>query len=168
VLDHARRLVPPGGIGELYLSGPGVCVDYLDNPEATAKALSDDNDRRRYRTGDLVRWDRQGQLCYLGRNDFQVKVRGFRIEMEEIRRRLLEHPKVRDAVVTAVGPNVAEKRLLAGVTTNAELNIQELREFVAEQLPKYAVPSLWAVLDQLPLNNNGKPDLAAVEEAARS
>lgn len=169
VLDHAGRPVPPGGIGELYLSGPGLCVDYLDDPVSTAAALGVGADgRRRYRTGDLVRWDRQGRLCFLGRDDQQVKVRGFRIETEEIRRRLLEHRAVRDAFVVAVGAGAAERRLVAAVTTGGiPVPVAELRAFVAEQLPAYAVPSLWAVLDQLPLNDNGKPDPHAVERAAR-
>ncbi len=169
VLDHAGRPVPPGGIGELYLSGPGLCVDYLDDPAATRAAFTVGADgRRRYRTGDLVRWDRQGRLCFLGRTDQQVKVRGFRIELEEIRRRLLEHPAVRDAVVAAVGTGAAERRLVAGVVTgDTAVPAAELRTFVAEKLPAYTVPSLWAVLDRLPLNANGKPDLNAVERAAR-
>ncbi len=169
VLDHAGRPVPPGGIGELYLSGPGLCVDYLDDPAATKAALAAHADgRRRYRTGDLVRWDRQGRLCFLGRTDQQVKVRGFRIELEEIRRRLLEHPAVRDAVVAAAGTGAAERRLVAGVVTGGStVPVAELRTFVADKLPAYAVPSLWAVLDRLPLNANGKPDLNAVERAAR-
>jgi amino acid adenylation domain-containing protein len=168
ILDYAGRPVPPGGIGELYLSGPGLCVDYLDNPDATAAALGVAADgRRRYRTGDLVRWDRQGRLCFLGRNDQQVKVRGFRIETEEIRRRLLEHRAVRDAVVATVGTGAAERRLVAAVVTGGDpVPVAELRAFVAEQLPAYAVPTLWAVLDQLPLNSNGKPDLSAVHRAA--
>lgn len=169
VLDYAARPVPPGGIGELYLSGPGLCVDYLGDPAATEAALSTGADgRRRYRTGDLVRWDRQGRLSFLGRCDQQVKVRGFRIETEEIRRRLLDHPAVRDAVVAAVGTGAAERRLVAAIATaGTGVPVEELRAFVAEQLPAYAVPSLWAVLDRLPLNGNGKLDLTAVERAAR-
>lgn len=169
VLDHAGRPVPPGGIGELYLSGPGLLVDYFRDPVSTAAAVSTSDDgRRRYRTGDLVRWNRQGQLCFLGRTDQQVKVRGFRIETEEIRRRLLEHPAVRDAVVAAVGSGADERRLVAAVTTGGvSVASKDLRAFLAEALPAYSVPSLWAVLDQLPLNANGKPDLRAIEQAAR-
>jgi acyl-CoA synthetase (AMP-forming)/AMP-acid ligase II len=169
VLDHAARPVPPGGIGELYLSGPGLFVDYFRDPVSTSAALSTSDDGRlRYRTGDLVHWDGQGELYLLGRIDQQVKVRGFRIETEEIRRRLLEHPGVRDAVVAPERTSAAERRLVAAVTTGGVgVTSTELRAFVAEQLPSYPVPSLWAVLDHLPLNDNGKPDLPAIETAAR-
>jgi amino acid adenylation domain-containing protein len=158
VLDPRGHQVPPGGIGELHVSGPGVRVGNLGEPPA---------DSARYATGDLVRWDREGRLRFLGRADRQVKIRGIRIETEEIRRRLLAHPAVRDAVVVAVGADAANRRLLAAVVIRAAgPTAAELAGFTAERIPAYAVPTRWAILGEIPLNRNGKPDVAALENAA--
>ena len=170
VLDPAGRLTPPGGIGELFTYGDGLAHGYAGLPAETARAFgrfSADVDRVLYRTGDVVRWDGAGQLRFLGRRDRQVKIRGFRIELDVVAQALRAYPGVQDAVVVATGPRATDRRLLAGIVAEAgRLPIDALRRFAAEHLPGYAVPSLWAVLPELPVTRNGKLDAARLAEAA--
>jgi amino acid adenylation domain-containing protein len=168
VLDPAGRLVPPGGIGELYASGPGLALGYAGRPAETDRAfgtLSPDTGERLYRTGDLVRWDGQDRLTFLGRRDRQVKIRGFRIELDAVERVLRAHPAVRDAAVAAL--TGAEQRLLAALVTDAGPELADaVREHAAAQLPGHAVPSLWTVVPELPVTRNGKLDVARLRELA--
>src|SRR2546423_8369729 len=127
---------------------------------------------RMYRTGDLGKWGKDGQIEFLGRNDLQVKVRGFRIEMGEIGSRLVEHEGVKEAVVVARENTGGEKRLVAYYTTQAEeekswqpetgLGAEELRKHLAEKLPEYMVPAAYVRLEKLPLTANGKLDRRAL------
>ncbi|MGB3534215.1 MAG: amino acid adenylation domain-containing protein, partial [Microcoleaceae cyanobacterium] len=119
--------------------------------------------KRLYKTGDLVRYLSDGNMEYLGRLDNQVKLRGFRIELGEIEASLREHPQVKQAVVS-VSSQGEEKRLVAYIVSdeNSELNESQLRQFVAEKLPSYMIPSAWVRLDVLPLTPNGKIDINAL------
>ncbi|MEV0591392.1 amino acid adenylation domain-containing protein [Nonomuraea cavernae] len=168
VLDAGGRLVPPGGVGELYTYGDGLALGYAGLPAETAAAFgpfSADVDRLLYRTGDLVRWDGGGRLRFLGRRDRQVKIRGFRVELDAVTRVLREHPDVRDAAVVPTAS--ADRRLLAGIVAKQALGLLEsVRAFAAERLPGYAMPSLWAVVPELPITRNGKLDAARLHELA--
>ncbi|SBT65719.1 amino acid adenylation domain-containing protein [Micromonospora sediminicola] len=169
VLDESGRVVPPGGIGELVATGAGLAVDYHRNPEATAATFgrpAPDTGERAYRTGDLVRLDGYGRLRYLGRNDHQVKVGGIRIELGDIRARLLECPGVAGAAVVAV-PQGPSNTVLAAVVPDGPATVAEWRDRLAAQLPPAGVPSLWAIVAALPLTVNGKTDAAALERVAR-
>src|SRR5690606_38471435 len=156
--DSAGRPVPPGAVGELWAWGDGVANGYLDDPEETARRFVGLADGRRcYRTGDLVRWTADGYLQFLGRMDNQVKVRGFRVELDAVRRVLGGMPGVRDAVVAVVGAGAGERRLLAGLVADGNRQrMSEWREYAKRRLPGYAVPSLWVVVDQVPITANGK------------
>jgi amino acid adenylation domain-containing protein len=165
VLDEMGRPVPPGGIGELYTYGEGVATGYIGMPEESARAFgrfARGDARRLYRTGDLVRWDAEGNLRYLGRRDRQVKIRGFRVEPEHVGQVLRGHPAVSDATVLVVPLNRGEKQLLAAVRPieGQPLEQGELQSYAAQRLPGYAVPSIWALVDQLPVTRNGKIDAA--------
>jgi amino acid adenylation domain-containing protein len=168
VLDGAGRLVPPGGIGELYTYGAGLALGYVGPPDETARAFgrfSPETDRTLYRTGDLARWDGTGRLRFLGRRDRQVKIRGFRIELDAVARVLREHPAVTDAAVMPTA--TADRRLVAGVVATGDAKLLDsVRRLAAERLPGYAVPSLWAVVSELPLTVNGKVDAARLQELA--
>jgi amino acid adenylation domain-containing protein len=170
VLDRHGREVPPGAIGELSVTGPALAVDYLGDERATAAAFgrpAPDTGERAYRTGDLVRLDGEGRLRFLGRGDGQVKVRGFRIELQEVQRHLVAHPAVRDGVVVAAGADAATRRLVAGVVADDRPGLLgELRDHLAARLPAYEVPSLWALVERIPLTANGKVDAAQLERIA--
>ncbi|MFV2103956.1 amino acid adenylation domain-containing protein [Micromonospora sp. LOL_024] len=170
VLDEDQQLVPPGGIGELYTGGRGIAAGYLGLPAETAAVFghrAPDTGEPLYRTGDLARWDDDGRLRFLGRRDRQVKVSGHRIELDAVTAHLREHPAVRDAIVLSVGDDAASRRLLAGVVADAAAGlVEDLRGWVSQRFPGYAVPALWAVVDTLPVTANGKADPEALRAVA--
>ncbi|WP_198299662.1 non-ribosomal peptide synthetase [Tumebacillus avium] len=156
VLDAERCLTPQGMPGELYIGGDGLAAGYLNRPELTAERFVQNpfaDGELLYKTGDLVRWLPDGNLEYIGRIDQQVKVRGFRIELDEIAGVINQHPHVQKAVVT-----LREQRLAAYAVPKAgeELTRGDLRHFLKAKLPDYMVPSAFVVLDELPLTPNGK------------
>ncbi|WP_369050299.1 amino acid adenylation domain-containing protein [Burkholderia gladioli] len=176
LLDENQALVPLGAIGELYIGGAGVARGYLNRPDLTAQRfLADpfaraegDAEARMYRTGDLARYQPDGNIVFLGRNDEQVKVRGFRVEPGEIEAQLAAHEAVREAIVIARQDPAGNARLLAYVSLQdaapcAEL-VRDLREHLAARLPEYMVPAAFVVLDALPLTPNGKVDRRALPE----
>ncbi|MGW0005732.1 amino acid adenylation domain-containing protein [Nocardia grenadensis] len=172
VLDAALRPVPPGAVGELYLAGVQLARGYTGQAPLTAERFVADPftpGARMYRTGDLARWQlgsaesRRGVLEYLGRTDFQVKIRGLRIELGEIESALLADERIARAVCVAHrGP--AGDRLAAYVVARggAVPEPDEVRAGLARSLPGYMVPATVTVLDELPLNSNGKIDRAAL------
>jgi amino acid adenylation domain-containing protein len=178
VLDRQLQPVPVGVPGELYIGGAGVARGYLNRPELTAEkfiewAVGSGHGQRLYRTGDLVRWLADGNIEFLGRVDFQVKLRGFRIEPGEIEAALSAHPSVREAVVQAREAKSGGKQLVAYVTTpqDSALTPAELSGFLKARLPDYMVPAAFVMLEAMPLTSGGKIDrraLPAPEAAAVS
>jgi amino acid adenylation domain-containing protein len=171
VLDPSLTLLPAGCVGELYVGGAGVARGYLGRPALTAERFLPDpfsgdprGEERLYRTGDLARWRPDGTLDFLGRADFQVKVRGFRVEPGEVETALLGHPGVREAVVTAAKEAAGGHRLVAYYVPEGadELAPADLRLHLRESLPEHMVPSLFVSLPELPLNANGKVDRRAL------
>jgi amino acid adenylation domain-containing protein/thioester reductase-like protein len=163
VLDSALQLVPVGIPGELYLGGVGLARGYRGKPDLTAErfipdAFSGQVGARLYRTGDQARYLADGNVDFLGRNDFQVKIRGCRIELGEIQAVLSQHPAVEEAAVLALQEGPDDKRLVAYVHTRRSLEKGELREFLRQRVPEYMVPSAFVEVEQMPLNSNGKLD----------
>jgi aspartate racemase len=168
ILDRRMNPVPIGVQGELYVGGDGVARGYLDRPELNAERFVPDPfapapGARLYRTGDLVRYRPSREIEFIGRIDNQVKIRGFRIELGEIESALAEYPTVREAVVVARKDN-GDKHLAAYLVPSAEAapSIDELREFLREKLPDHMVPSVFVVLESLPLSPTGKVDRHAL------
>ncbi|KSU58247.1 MULTISPECIES: non-ribosomal peptide synthetase [unclassified Gordonia (in: high G+C Gram-positive bacteria)] len=167
VLDERLHPVPPGVVGELYLAGPELARGYHGRPALTAErfvaAVDGAPGTRMYRTGDLVRRDRSGGLVYVGRADFQVKLRGQRLELGEIEAVLTAHPQVRTAAVIGVGNPVTS---LAGyvepVDPGRPVEISALREHLATHLPSHMVPAALMVLDSIPRSPIGKIDRAGL------
>jgi amino acid adenylation domain-containing protein len=170
VLDADMSLVPTGVAGELYIGGPGVARGYLRDPGLTATRFVPDPigppGERLYRTGDLVRRHVRGELEFIGRNDDQVKLRGFRIEPGEIAAVLKGHPAVQDAFVMLRGHGQGAELvayLVAAREQSGELGA-ELRPYLRERLPGPMVPSQFLSIDRLPLTSSGKVDRTALPE----
>ncbi|GAA2062033.1 non-ribosomal peptide synthetase [Williamsia deligens] len=166
VLDDDLRPVGPGVGGELYAAGFLLGRGYVGAPGLTASRFVanpfDDNGSRMYRTGDLARWAEDGALEFLGRADNQVKIRGRRIELEEIESALADHPQVRSAAVV-----VRESTLVAfTTTTGAAPDTADLAGWAADRLPEYMVPGEIHLLDTMPTTANGKVDRAALTTRA--
>ncbi|MTE12401.1 non-ribosomal peptide synthetase [Nocardia aurantiaca] len=167
VLDRWLRPVPIGVAGELYVTGPGVARGYAGRPGLTAERfVAAPSGDRMYRTGDLVRWTESGVLEYVGRGDFQVKLRGMRIELGEIDAVLNAHPGV-EIVVTVARPAPSGGTVLAAyVVPHAghAVTEPELLDHATHRLPPYMVPATVTVLGALPLTANGKVDRRALPE----
>ncbi|WP_415640965.1 amino acid adenylation domain-containing protein, partial [Skermania piniformis] len=167
VLDERLQPVPIGAGGELYAAGFLLGRGYVNAPGRTAGRFVADPfgapGVRMYRTGDLARWREDGTLEFLGRADNQVKLRGMRLELEEIEAVLAEHPAVRQAVVllreTSAGAKYLAGYALSGTATDADL-----RTWCAGRLPEYMVPSSVTVLAEFPTTVNGKVDRRALPE----
>ncbi len=162
ILDSKGLPAPIGVAGELHIGGAGVARGYLNRPELTAERFLPDPFSARprarlYKTGDMGRWLPDGSIEFLGRNDFQLKLRGFRIEPGEIEARLREQAGVREAVVVA-----REERLVAYLASDVELGAERLRAHLLRSLPPPMVPAAFVRMAALPLTANGKLDRAAL------
>ncbi|AOD24505.1 non-ribosomal peptide synthetase [Rhodococcus sp. p52] len=173
VLDTALRPVPFGAVGELYLAGWGLARGYHARPALTAARFVADPygapGERMYRTGDLVRWvgdlDRRDlRIEYVGRSDFQIKIRGFRVELGEIDAVLAAHPAVGFAATVAHRAPSGETVLVAHLhpAPGADIDHAAVKYHVAERLPAHMVPTVISVLDEIPLTPVGKLDRAAL------
>jgi len=172
VLDRGQELAPVGVWGELHVGGGGVCRGYLNRPELTAQRFIPNPfgapGSRLYRTGDVGRYLPDGELEYSGRADAQVKIRGFRIEPGEVEAVLHAHDRVRQVSVLVKEDPAGDKRLVAYVVPHENqngqdrLSVEELRGFLMKRLPDYMVPATFLMLDQMPLNSNGKTDRHAL------
>ncbi|WP_367129377.1 amino acid adenylation domain-containing protein [Saccharothrix sp. HUAS TT1] len=163
VLDEGGADAPTWVPGHLHIGGVGVAVGYFNDEERTDAAFVTHprTGERLYRTGDLGRYLPDGTIEFLGRADFQVKVQGFRVEPGEIEHVLAQHPAVSRALVT-VRDTPAGRRLV-GFAAATGVDGQEVREFLADRLPRYMVPAHVTVLDRLPLTSNGKVDRRALD-----
>jgi amino acid adenylation domain-containing protein/non-ribosomal peptide synthase protein (TIGR01720 family) len=170
VLDKHLRLLPIGVIGELYIGGAGLARGYLNQQELTDKRFIQNpfatkkdillGYTKLYQTGDLVRWLPNGSIEFFGRNDFQVKIRGFRIELGEIETILSQVPSINRCVVM----NFSEPspHLVAYYVASKQLKESALRQYLANLLPDYMLPSTFIQLDQLPRTSNDKIDRKAL------
>ena len=177
VLDARSQPAPIGIIGELCVGGVGVGRGYLNDPEQTRRSFvcdpfSQRRGARLYKTGDLALWRSDGVLEFVGRLDHQVKIRGCRIELEEIERVLAQHPEVQAAVVLARDNVDGEGEVTAYIVaaSGGEPEANEIRQFLKSRLPEYMIPKWFAFLDRMPRTAHGKVDrvkLASMRRTAK-
>ncbi len=162
--DSHQNLVPIGVPGEIYVGGAGVTKGYLHRDDLTQEKFIAIDGQRFYRTGDLGRLGADGNIEFLGRADFQIKLRGIRIELGDIEGTLRQAPGVREGVVMARQLGSGEPGLVAYVVLNREQNptLESIRDFLQAKLPDYMVPAAFVVLEAMPLNPNQKVDRRAL------
>ena len=167
ILDHWLRPLPSGSIGEMHIASANLAQSYHNAPRLTAERFVPDpnaDGERVFKTGDLGYRDEDGCICFVGRADTQVKVRGYRIELEEVRHAFLRHPSVQDAVVS-VAETKQEKVLCAHIAARGSVEPKALREFVSSTIPAYMVPSYIVPVQSIPMTKNGKIDYAKLPPA---
>ncbi len=175
ILDKYLQPVPIGVPGELCIGGDGLARGYLNRPELTEEKFIPNpfsnskftrqnlKSDRLYKTGDLARYLPNGNIEFLGRIDNQVKIRSFRIELGEIEFILSQHPQVREAVVIDREDQPGNKSLVAYLVPKQEaVSLSKLRQFLAQKLPDYMLPSAFVELEAMPLTPNGKVDRRAL------
>ncbi|WP_424643436.1 non-ribosomal peptide synthetase [Embleya sp. AB8] len=172
VLGPGLAPVPVGVAGELYVAGPGVARGYVGRPGPTAERFVacpfGPPGGLMHRTGDRVRWAGDGGLEYVGRTDTRFEIRGVRIEAAEVEEVLSEHPGSAHAVVVVGTDDAGRQRLVAyvvpaaGGDSGTDLSAEELRRFAAARLPEFLVPSMFVVLERLPLTVGGRVDRASL------
>jgi tyrocidine synthetase-3 len=161
--------VPIGAIGEIFISGRSLARGYLNQPELTDEKfiqLSSEFELRLYKTGDLGRWLPDGVLEFVGRVDEQVKIRGYRIELGEIEKTILQHERVKEAVIV-VDRKGSDVRLIGFVTVLSELTTFEISKHLSENLPDYMIPASIHIVDTMPVTENGKIDKNVLLEIDR-
>lgn len=166
ILDGKMEQVSAGTIGEIYVGGAGLAKGYLNDPALTADrfvASPFTAGAKLYRTGDLGCYLPDGQISFHGRVDDQVKISGYRIELNEIASVLKRHPAIRETVIAAIENDADEKQLVAYVVPQRTLpQVGELRKFLARDLPDYMLPATFVTLDALPFASSGKVNRAAL------
>jgi amino acid adenylation domain-containing protein len=169
IVDENMQPVPSGTAGELLIGGRGVGQGYINSPERTANSFLPDSfsggqGARLYRTGDSGRLLPDGQIAYLGRLDDQIKIRGHRIEPNEIVTALDQHPHIETSFACSYPDDSGNQRLVAYIVTAKNLSPKpgELRDFLSTKLPSYMVPSTFVQLTHLPRSVNGKMDRSAL------
>ena len=176
ILDNNLKILPIGAIGELYLGGVGLARGYLNKTKMTAEKFIKNpfqsevdkdlkkNDRL-YKTGDLVRLLPDGSIEYIGRNDFQIKLHGYRIELEEIENMLSSYEGIKQSIAllkeyTSFG--TVRKYLIAYYVSDVEFDFKIIKDYLLSRLPEYMVPNVFVHLEKLPLTINGKLDRKAL------
>jgi len=168
ILDDKLRRVPAETVGEIYVAGAGLAQGYLDDAQLTAQRFVKNPFRdvpgtRLYRTGDLGSCLPDGRISFHGRSDEQVKVSGFRVELNDVNSALRRHASVRESVVSARENESGEKQLVAYIVpSGSSPSVSDLREFLAKELPEYMLPSIFVGLGALPYASSGKVNRLAL------
>lgn len=166
ILDAAMQPVSPGITGEIHIGGASVADGYLGRPEETASRFLPDPfggpGDRLYRTGDLARWTADGEIEFIGRADAQVKIRGHRIELDDISAALRAHPGVRAAAVVTAQRQGETVLVAYAVADGDDEAVSSWRSHLAGRLPAYMLPHALVCVDALPMTVNGKLDVKAL------
>lgn len=159
--NNPDQVVPVGIVGELCVAGDGLARGYLNDSVLTdAKFFPHSKlaEPRLYRTGDRAKWLPDGNIAFMGRVDEQVKIRGYRIEIKEIESKLAELPGVKEAAVVIHEDPLGDKQLAAYLAVQEAVTVEDLKASLTLSLPSYMIPTHFVLLEQLPLNDNGKVD----------
>ncbi|ORX78898.1 acetyl-CoA synthetase-like protein [Anaeromyces robustus] len=177
VLDKYLKPVPVGVVGEIFIGGYGVGKGYLNREELTKEKFiscpfNTDNDfhcRTIYRTGDLGRWNENGEIDYLGRIDFQIKIHGQRIEIGEIDSIIKEMKGIDfSAVIDKVKKTTGDKYLICYYKSGNGITGKDIRNYLKQKLPLYMIPNYFKKIDYIPISQTGKLDRKALPEPERS
>ncbi len=163
IVDTDGNPVPAGVTGELLIGGPSVARGYRNLPEMTEKSFVEYRGGRVYRSGDYARWDKEGNVTVLGRRDNQIKLRGLRIETDEISGLIGSQDGIKKAVVV-IRKISGQDNLCAYFTADREIDVKELREALKKKLTKYMVPTAYMQLKEIPMTPNGKTDIRSLPE----
>ncbi len=165
ILDQYHEIAPIGTSGKLFTGGNGLSQGYFNKPALTAEKYIPDQfanhtGERLYSTGDLTRYRKSGDIDFIGRVDHQVKIHGYRVELGEIETVIKEHTCVQESVVITREDIEGEKRIIAYIVLdeNETMDIAVIRDYLKEKLPNYMIPSIFLMLDEMPLTPNGKVD----------
>lgn len=163
ILDDNLSLCPIGIPGEICVSGDGIARGYLNRPDLTDKVFVNNpfDNNKMYKTGDIGRYLPNGEIEYIGRRDFQIKIRGLRVELSEIEKKLQSYEGVKNCSVIYVQDS-NDPYIAAFFTSNLKLDISQIRLNLSKTLPLYMVPKYFVQIDELPMNNNGKVDKKAL------
>jgi acyl-coenzyme A synthetase/AMP-(fatty) acid ligase len=162
-----NRLLPIGEAGELCISGVGLARGYLKNSELTNDKFVENPflpGQKMYKTGDIARWLPDGNIEYLGREDHQVKIRGLRIELDEIENTIREYPPIEDCIVTVKKYSESIILIIAYIVCRGEIVVEDLKKYLKMYLPDYMIPNHFIEIDQIPLTSSGKADRKALPE----
>ena len=166
ILDKYNNIKPIGQVGELCIAGDGVGAGYLNRPELTAEKFVDNpfGEGKMYKTGDLAYWREDGNIMFVGRNDFQVKIRGLRIELGEVENAICAVDGVSQAVVVVRKDDSGRQLICAFYTEKAGVVIADIKKVISDRLPKYMMPHIFTHLDEMPLTPSGKINRKALPE----
>jgi amino acid adenylation domain-containing protein/non-ribosomal peptide synthase protein (TIGR01720 family) len=160
ILDENDQLCPIGIHGELCIAGAGLAKGYVNQPTLTEEKFITTNINntitRIYKTGDVARWLPSGEVEFLGRKDHQIKIRGYRVELNEIASILEESKEIKQAIVTAIEDTSGSKQLVGYVVLDTEISSEEMQRRLQEKLPEYMIPKSFMRLEAFPLTSNGK------------
>ncbi|HDR8112236.1 TPA: amino acid adenylation domain-containing protein, partial [Bacillus cereus] len=162
--DHLNP-VARGTIGELYIAGDSLSKGYVKNSALTEEKFVENpfiTGKKMYKSGDLARRLQDGNIEFLGRSDLQVKVRGYRIEIQDIESCIIQHSQIEDCVIVDILDQEENRYLSAYIVCEKSLIIQELKEYLMRKLPDYMIPAVFIQVDEIPVNRNGKVDKEAL------
>ena len=166
VLDKFGQLLPCGVVGELYIGGVGVCKGYLNRDELTKEKFIINpyyENAVMYKSGDLARFLPDGNIEYCGRTDFQIKIRGLRVELGDIENAISKYLGIKQVLVTVFDIK-GEKNLCAYITAYQNVDTNRLQEFLKDYLPEYMIPQYYVQVEEFPTTNNGKIDRKALPQ----
>ncbi len=162
ILDSNKEIVFPGKVGELYLAGKSLAKEYLNKQQLTEESfvkIPEISESRLYKTGDIGYWDETGDIVFVGRKDNQVKLNGFRVELEEINNKLLRIEEIQEAVTIVENGEYGES-LISYYVAEDDISREEIVAGIKDSLPEYMIPNFFQRIESIPLTRNGKLDVA--------